>query len=65
MGRMRVAVIGDHFLGIAVIGCDNCGPLLGLQLGHDLPHAVIDCFASLDSRRQNTGVADHIHVGKI
>ena len=65
MGRMRRAIVGNHFVCIAVIGGNERKTALGLHRFNDLRNTRIDRLDSGNRSGNNARMSNHIGISKI
>ena len=65
MCGVRTAALGEHLLGVAVVGRDHARAAGGMNVGHDPAEALVGHLHRLDRRLQHARVPDHVGVGEV
>ena len=65
MGRMRRAIVGDHFVCIAVVGGNERKTALGLHRFNDLRNTRIDRLDSGNRSGNNARMSNHVRVCEV
>ena len=65
MRGVGVTVFIRHGFRVSMVGRDQYRTAHGLNFFHDFANTFIHGLASTDGCVQKSGMADHVHVGKI